>query len=75
MTRPQPPVYRFSPARTPGPQLESSSSYKPIELFKLFFPYETVKTLCDNTHKQAAKNIAQGKKYKWTKLTVDAFYK
>lgn len=52
---------------------QGRSSSPPVT--QAFFPYETVKTLCDNTNKQAAKNIAQGKKSKGTELTVDEFYK
>uniref|UniRef100_A0A8B9GL59 PiggyBac transposable element-derived protein domain-containing protein n=1 Tax=Astyanax mexicanus TaxID=7994 RepID=A0A8B9GL59_ASTMX len=70
-----PSVSRFQPARKPGPQLISSSTYTPLELFKLFFPFETVQTMCQNTNKQAAKNLSEGKKYKWTDLDVEDFYK
>lgn len=59
-TAPEP--KRFLPARTPGHQLSSTSMYTPLDLFKLFFTHDVVKTLCQNTNKQAAKNIAQGKK-------------
>ncbi|XP_040004641.1 piggyBac transposable element-derived protein 4-like [Xiphias gladius] len=70
-----PHVSRFKPARTPGVQLSSTSTYTPLDLFKLFFPVPAVQTLCQNTNKQAAKKISQGKKYKWTDLDVGDFYK
>ncbi|XP_044033497.1 forkhead box protein B2-like isoform X2 [Siniperca chuatsi] len=50
-----PPVSRFQPARTSGPQLSSTSTYTPLDLFKLFLPVQTIPTLCQNTNKQAAK--------------------
>lgn len=70
-----PPVSRFQPLRTPGVQLCSNTTYTPLNLFKLFFPVKTVQTLCKNTNKQAAKKIANGKKYKWTDVDVEDFYK
>ncbi|XP_033953453.1 piggyBac transposable element-derived protein 4-like [Pseudochaenichthys georgianus] len=70
-----PPVPSFKPARTPGPQLSSRWKYKPFDLFKLFFSAQTVQTICINTNKQAAKQMGNGKKYKWIDLTVDDFYK
>ncbi|XP_056108147.1 piggyBac transposable element-derived protein 4-like [Rhinichthys klamathensis goyatoka] len=70
-----PPVSRFQPARTPGPQLSSTSTYTPLDLFKLFFPVQIIQTLCQNTNKQAAKQMAQGKKYKWLDVNIGEFYK
>ncbi|XP_034091954.1 WW domain-binding protein 11-like [Gymnodraco acuticeps] len=70
-----PPVSRFQPARTPGPQLSSTVSNKPLDLFKLFFSALTVQTLCTNTNKRAAQEMGKGKTYKWTDLTVEDFYK
>ncbi|XP_050922039.1 piggyBac transposable element-derived protein 4 [Lates calcarifer] len=70
-----PHVSRFQPARSPGPQLNSNSTHTPLDLFKLFFDVETVQTLCKNTNKQAAKMIKQGKKYGWTDLQVEEFYR
>ncbi|KAI5623126.1 hypothetical protein C0J50_17380, partial [Silurus asotus] len=70
-----PPAIRFRPARPPGAQLISTDTYTPLELFKLYFCEDTVATLCQNTNKQADRNIQQGCKYKWTTLTVDEFYK
>lgn len=70
-----PPAIRFRPARTPGVQLNPADKHTPLELFKLFFPRETIVTLCQNTNKQAARSIKQGRKYKWKALTADEFYK
>ncbi|XP_062394120.1 piggyBac transposable element-derived protein 4-like isoform X1 [Sardina pilchardus] len=70
-----PPELAFHPARTPGAQMSSADTHTPLDLFKLFFTEEAVKTLCDNTNKQAAITIANGAKYKWTDVGVSEFYK
>ncbi|XP_010867141.2 piggyBac transposable element-derived protein 4 isoform X1 [Esox lucius] len=67
---------KFAPARQPGVQLEDPSCEStPLDLFKLFFSKTTVETICDNTNKQAAINIKNGKKYKWEDVTIVEFYK
>ncbi|XP_029295518.1 piggyBac transposable element-derived protein 4-like [Cottoperca gobio] len=66
---------RFSPARPPGHQLNSNSTYTPLDLFKLFFSNDAIKTLCQHTNKQAAKNTARGKKYFWTAIHTKEFFK
>uniref|UniRef100_UPI0037E78EB8 piggyBac transposable element-derived protein 4 n=1 Tax=Semicossyphus pulcher TaxID=241346 RepID=UPI0037E78EB8 len=66
---------RFTPARPPGHQLNSNSTYTPLDLFKLFFSNEAALTVCHHTNKQAAKNIAKGKKYSWTDLNMQEFFK
>lgn len=66
---------RFRPAREPGMQLNRRDSYTPASLFKLFFSEDAVKTLCKNTNKQAARNLARGAKYKWVDVGVDEFYR
>lgn len=66
---------RFIPARTPGHQLSSTNLYTPLDLFKLFFTDDVLLTLCNNTNKQAAKNISKGKKYSWTHLTTQELQK
>ena len=70
-----PPLLRFFPVRPPGVQLRSADTHTPLNLFKLFFSEGTVKTLCDNTNKQAAMKVAKGYKYKWTDVGISEFYK
>ncbi|XP_008421750.1 piggyBac transposable element-derived protein 4-like [Poecilia reticulata] len=70
-----PVLSRFQPKRTPGIQLDVLAPYSPKELFLLFFSADTVKTICDNTNRYAAKNQARGKKYKWVKVDTDELYK
>ncbi|XP_059213262.1 piggyBac transposable element-derived protein 4-like [Centropristis striata] len=66
---------RFIPARPPGHQLNSSTTYTPLDLFKLFFSNDAAQTVCRNTNKQAAKSVARGKKYSWTDVNVPEFFK
>lgn len=40
----------------------------------MYFDQAAVKTLCANTDKNAAKNIAAGKNFKWTELTETEMY-
>ena len=70
-----PSTLRFFPAREPGVQLNAADNHTPLDLFKLFFSEDAVKTLCQNTNKQAARNIARGAKYRWVDVGVDEFYR
>lgn len=70
-----PALRRFQPRRTPGVQLDTLSSHSPKDLFLLFFATETVRTICRNTNKNAAKNRELGKKYKWTDIEPGDLYK
>ncbi|XP_028979835.1 piggyBac transposable element-derived protein 4-like [Esox lucius] len=70
------PTYlRFCPRRPPGSQVDPSSVFSPLELFKTFFSKSTVRTLCENTNSHAARNICKGKKFSWTDITPKEFYK
>ncbi|XP_034531492.1 piggyBac transposable element-derived protein 4-like [Notolabrus celidotus] len=66
---------RFTPARPPGHQLNTNSTYTPLDLFKLFLSNEAASTISNHTNKQAAKNVACGKKYSWTDLNRQEFFK
>ncbi len=70
-----PATKRFTPARTPGHQLNTTCTYTPLDLFKLFFSSDAIQILCNNTNKQAAKNITKGKKYTWTDVSHQEFLK
>lgn len=65
----------FLPAREPGVQLSAADNHTPLDLFKLFFSEDAVETLCQNTNKQAAGNIARGATYRWVDVGVAEFYK
>ncbi|XP_030586306.1 piggyBac transposable element-derived protein 4-like [Archocentrus centrarchus] len=71
------PLPHFLPKRRPGvqpPLSEFVDSPAPSELFKQFFDQAAIKTLCVNTNKNAAKNIAAGKKFRWTDITETEMY-
>ncbi|XP_062375791.1 piggyBac transposable element-derived protein 4-like [Sardina pilchardus] len=70
-----PPPLRFVPSRDPGVQLRAEDNHTPLSLFKLFFSLDTVETLCRNTNKHAARNIARGAKYRWVDVRAAEFYK
>uniref|UniRef100_A0A3B4UJI1 M-phase phosphoprotein 8 n=1 Tax=Seriola dumerili TaxID=41447 RepID=A0A3B4UJI1_SERDU len=69
-----PPPLEFLPVRGPGVQLNPKDKYTPLDLFKLFFSEEAMKTVCQNTNKKAAKHTAKGAKYKWMDVGVTEFY-
>nr|XP_029479794.1 piggyBac transposable element-derived protein 4-like isoform X2 [Oncorhynchus nerka] len=56
----EPKLFPFEPARTPGPQLDTSKNYTVLELFQLFFSNDVVDTLCSNTNKNAKRRHEQG---------------
>ncbi|XP_048866623.1 piggyBac transposable element-derived protein 3-like [Brienomyrus brachyistius] len=70
-----PPALMFKPTRPPGVQLSPEDRHTPLDLFKMFFSTDAVKTLCRNTNRRAAMHVAEGKKYKWTDVCVEEFYK
>lgn len=70
-----PQTSRFMPRRTPGAQVNMHSVHSPMDLFQLYFSTDTMRTLCKNTNKQAAKKQEMGNKYKWTDVEVEELYK
>ncbi|XP_016521942.1 piggyBac transposable element-derived protein 4-like [Poecilia formosa] len=74
---PRPPLH-FLPKRKPGvqpPLSYSKSNPCPSEIFKMYFDQTTIKILCVNTNKNAARHLAAGKNFKWTDVTEGEMYR
>lgn len=69
----EPPQPRFRPERVPGPQLNRTASYTPLELFQLFFSTTVIDTLVKNTNAHAKRKY-QGQKEKWRPVTKADMY-
>ncbi|GLD70804.1 uncharacterized protein AKAME5_002212300 [Lates japonicus] len=55
-----PQISRFMPHRPPGAQVNPHAAHSPIDLFKLYFSMDTMRTLCKNTNTYAAKRQEMG---------------
>lgn len=71
---PRPNRVKFMPARTPGPTFDTTASWSPLSLFRLFFSDSTVRTIINNTNANAAKRLQAGLKFRWTPLTQSDFW-
>lgn len=69
-----PPLRRFVPARPPGPVLDRTETWTPLELFQLYFSSNVVNTIIKNTNCQAQRQRQAGKKYPWRPLNVKDFF-
>ncbi|XP_073719193.1 uncharacterized protein [Misgurnus anguillicaudatus] len=67
--------HRFCPRLEPGVQLDTSVEQSPLGLFKHFFSADSIRTLSANTNKLAERNIAAGKRYKWTTINPAEMFK
>lgn len=67
-----PPPLRFNPRRIPGVQPPlNMGNPSPGEIFSHFFDAAVFRLVCENTNKNAAKNLEKGRKFIWTKISPD----
>ncbi|XP_071377159.1 piggyBac transposable element-derived protein 4-like [Centroberyx affinis] len=64
----------FCPRVPPGVRFPETDRPSPLQLFRKFFTDEDVETVCENTNKNAAKNLARGKTYQWRDITPADFF-
>ncbi|KAL1005037.1 hypothetical protein UPYG_G00053720, partial [Umbra pygmaea] len=70
--RPDP--IRFLPIRPPGPTINRTASWSPLQLFQLFFSTSVLRTIIANTNRNAAKRLQSGLKFTWVPLTMKELY-
>lgn len=69
----EPPQPRFRPDRVPGPQLNRTANYTPLELFQLFFSTTVIDTLVKNSNAYDKKKY-QGQLERWHPVTRADMY-
>ncbi|XP_051977768.1 piggyBac transposable element-derived protein 4 isoform X1 [Xyrauchen texanus] len=67
----EPPKPMFTPRRTPGPQLISTTSYSPLQLFEFFFSTSVMQTIVRNSNAYGAK--CQDGKKPWQNFSMKDF--
>lgn len=69
----EPPQPRFRPERVPGPQLNRTANYTPLELFQLFFSTTVIDTLVKHTNANGRKKKQEHQK-QWRTITRQDMY-
>lgn len=69
----EPPQPRFRPERVPGPQLNRTANYTPLELFQLFFSTTVIDTLVKHTNANGKKKQQAQQKH-WHTVTREDMY-
>lgn len=69
----EPPQPRFRPERVPGPQLNRTANYTPLELFQLFFSTTVIDTLVKHTNANGRKKTQEHQK-PWNTITREDMY-
>lgn len=69
----EPPQPRFRPERVPGPQLNRTANYTPLELFQLFFSTTVIDTLVKHTNANGKKK-KQAQQKQWHTVTREDMY-
>lgn len=69
----EPPQPRFRPERVPGPQLNRTANYTPLELFQLFFSTTVIDTLVKHTNANGRRKKGEQQK-QWHGVTREDMY-
>ncbi|XP_029941039.1 piggyBac transposable element-derived protein 4-like isoform X2 [Salarias fasciatus] len=61
---------KFQPKHPVGPRINTTTSWSPLSLFKLFFSSSVLHTIMNNTNANAEKRNAAGIKFRWSPLSA-----